>query len=184
MKKYCREPEPFCLVENSKKWNEIWIKKVEQSIEDRKRAIWTWNKYEKQSVNKLLELDLLTGSGHKCAFCSTKLAKSHSQILEIEHFRPKVEFPKFAFTWSNLYPICHCCNMIKKDNFSKGLIPPDHQEFEEDWLEFSSEGKLTVSNKCPKKYEIGLSETINYYQLEVKDWYVKTVIPKNYDYEN
>ena len=177
MKKYHRQTEPSCLTKNSKKWNERWSKKVKIN----NNSTWNWNEYKKQPVNKLLESALLAGSGNKCAFCGVKLTKENSQLLEIEHFRPKKDFPNFAFTWTNLYPSCHCCNFHKNAQFSEDLIPPDYQEFEENWLEIS-ETSLIVSSHCPEKYRIGLNKTINYYRLEMKDWYREKIIPNFYNY--
>ena len=50
----------------------------------------------------------------KCCYCETKLVK---YIQDVEHFRPKEQYPKLANTWENLLRACRPCNGTKGDSF-------------------------------------------------------------------
>jgi uncharacterized protein (TIGR02646 family) len=55
---------------------------------------------------------LLLMSNSKCAYCECKI-NVESKYMEVEHYRPKKEFPDLVVTWENLLPACKRCNGYK-----------------------------------------------------------------------
>lgn len=53
----------------------------------------------------------------KCAYCESIV--THISFTHIEHFRPKVRYPRYTFAWKNLLLSCPKCNsaQFKGDNF-------------------------------------------------------------------
>jgi uncharacterized protein (TIGR02646 family) len=59
----------------------------------------------------LYTLRRMTGPRERCMYC----VDSHG--CDIEHFRPKITYPKRAFQWSNLLLCCTECGRFKGDQF-------------------------------------------------------------------
>lgn len=68
---------------------------------------------------------LLISSSSKCAFCESKLQVSAS-YMEIEHFKPKDDYPDEVVDWDNLLPSCKRCNTTKgtHDVVTEPIINP------------------------------------------------------------
>jgi uncharacterized protein (TIGR02646 family) len=185
MKKYLRQNKPEYLELNSALWNKRWETKVEESKAKKEKNIpakWNWFTYNGNAVNQILMPILLEGSKNECAFCSVKLGTINSQLPEIEHFKPKVKYPKLAFEWTNLFPSCHCCNRIKIDIDDCEMLPPDHFEYSENWLEVE-ENKIIVSKVlCPKNYQELLYNTLRVYELESRVFFRKYIVTNKYNY--
>ena len=47
----------------------------------------------------------------------------------IEHFKPKVQFPHEAFSWSNLYYTCEHCQNAKGSYWSPDILRPDADSY-------------------------------------------------------
>ena len=109
MKKIKRIKTPACLTKQYKNTNktvqqdrtEKWLRKVNKNKPN-------WNWYE---LDKCLKPLLLEMTQKHCAFCDKKFRED--DIVPIEHFKPKIEYPENAFEWTNLYPICPKCNLRK-----------------------------------------------------------------------
>ena len=54
---------------------------------------------------------LQEASFDKCMYCESKV--SHSYFGDIEHIRPKDQFPDLEFNWDNLGFVCAQCNNAK-----------------------------------------------------------------------
>lgn len=64
------------------------------------------------SVNTVLHtLRQMTGPRERCMYC----VDSHG--CDIEHYRPKADYPKRAFQWSNLLLCCTECGRFKGNQF-------------------------------------------------------------------
>lgn len=66
--------------------------------------------YRHEDIKK----DLFSSSSQKCAFCESK--PSESGNIEVEHFKPKSQYPDFTFDWYNFLPCCRKCNGNKLDH--------------------------------------------------------------------
>lgn len=72
-------------------------------------------------------LERMTGPRQRCMYC----VDSHAG--DIEHYRPKSRFPKYAFRWPNLLLICTHCGRLKGDRFPQNgrrplLINPARED--------------------------------------------------------
>ena len=59
----------------------------------------------------------LSGIGQRCMYCGG------SESTQVEHYRPKAIYPKFAFSWENFFWVCGVCNQFKGDRFEESLLP-------------------------------------------------------------
>ena len=126
MIKVDRSPEPDILRRKADEW---LIRSNNSTTKNQKNRI-------QRKISHRQIRDALEEMFHsKCAYCEHKIA------TQIEHYRPKSEFPELAFTWSNLLLACPDCNGIKSDQFPEtedgGLIvnpcedePDDHLRFD------------------------------------------------------
>lgn len=48
----------------------------------------------------------------KCYICECDV----SNAFEVEHYKPKKEFPELGYTWGNLHKSCRPCNLAKEAN--------------------------------------------------------------------
>lgn len=53
----------------------------------------------------------MSGETRTCMFCD------HNEPTDVEHFRPKTEFPGDTFSWANMLWICATCNRLKGSKF-------------------------------------------------------------------
>ncbi len=56
-------------------------------------------------------LQKMAGKGERCMLCSG------SESSDVEHFRPKADFPLLAMTWENYLWACTLCNRRKLNQF-------------------------------------------------------------------
>jgi hypothetical protein len=93
----------------------------------------------------------------KCYLTEKKFVSTYE--MDIEHFKPKNEFPELRYTWSNLYPADHDANMAKPNKLPEGgyLDPCDARDDVENdmryWLDFRGqtchfEAKNTTNQKA------------------------------------
>ncbi len=114
MIKMKRNKIPVFLKNNKKKWTNAFLT----------GSSFSWHNKQKELLKSLKDMTL-----SHCAFCDDILVPKGSDNGEIEHFRPKEKYKKYAFAWANLYPICRSCNGTKNDRFDKLLLRPDENEF-------------------------------------------------------
>jgi uncharacterized protein (TIGR02646 family) len=62
----------------------------------------------------------MAGDSQTCMFCD------HNEPTDVEHFRPKTEYPNRTFSWGNMFWICTTCNRIKGTNFPPHNCPGAH----------------------------------------------------------
>lgn len=53
----------------------------------------------------------MAGQSRTCMFCD------HNEPTDVEHFKPKVEFPGDTFSWTNMLWVCTTCNRLKGNKF-------------------------------------------------------------------
>lgn len=119
-----REAEPQIMVSNKAVW--------QKDLQD---AIACYGSYkdipdtEKKKLTSFYRNDavregLIKSSEGKCAFC--ECIPSEGGNIEIEHFKPKSEYPEFTFEWDNFLPSCRKCNGSKgtHDTVVEPIINP------------------------------------------------------------
>jgi uncharacterized protein (TIGR02646 family) len=124
MIKLQRGPEPQGMIDNKVQWQS-----------DLQSAISMYGSYEKipdkekQKLtsfyrNDAVKRGLIKSSQGKCAFC--ECIPSEGGNVEIEHFKPKAEYPQFTFEWDNFLPSCRKCNGSKgsHDTVLEPIINP------------------------------------------------------------
>lgn len=53
----------------------------------------------------------MAGDTRTCMFCD------HNEPTDVEHFKPKSEFPEDTFSWENMLWVCATCNRLKGSKF-------------------------------------------------------------------
>jgi 5-methylcytosine-specific restriction endonuclease McrA len=106
MMKLSRSECPNWLTENSAEWTRRWIRKVNTPTT---KNNWDWYDVEGVATNQKLLPLLLVDTDYHCSYCD----KRPIRVEEIDHFKPKVEFPNDAFDWENLFVVCKDCNFLK-----------------------------------------------------------------------
>jgi len=112
MVKYTRGYTPLCLVEE----------KAQNAFEkdcEKNKYVDTNSRYKCKSQKDGDKLYPVSSAlkdiyKNKCAYCETHFNQS---FIKIEHYRPKSVYYEFAYSWSNLLPICDICNTTKSNNF-------------------------------------------------------------------
>lgn len=81
---------------------------------DAPKSLQKQSKYDGKDVKEQLKHDF----NRKCYLCETVVDKGY----EVEHLRPKSEYPELTYTWDNLFLVCRNCNGIKSDRFKDTII--------------------------------------------------------------
>lgn len=109
--------QPTCLQDGCDEWTERW----ERRLLANRSASFSWNVECEPRVREALARD----TGGNCAYCD----KRYPDPPEIEHFKPKRDFPAFAYRWENLFHACGGCNRKKGTNYDDLLLRPDEDDF-------------------------------------------------------
>lgn len=62
------------------------------------------------------KMAIVAASSGKCMYCESKIL--HITYGDIEHIKPKSEFPELEFEWSNLGLVCTKCNITKGKKYN------------------------------------------------------------------
>jgi uncharacterized protein (TIGR02646 family) len=104
-------PEPQVLVDNAETWTtELLADLAGGASRDR---------YAHQEVKDALKAMF----GAKCAYCEGDFTACGD--VNVEHFRPKSKYPRFAYKWTNLLQTCVKCNRPKNNYFP---LMPDERD--------------------------------------------------------
>lgn len=119
-----RGAEPQVMVNNKAQWQKdlqdaITLYGSYKDIPDKEKKKLT-SFYRNDAVRE----GLVKSSQGKCAFC--ECIPSEGGNIEIEHFKPKSEYPEFTFEWDNFLPSCRKCNGSKgsHDTVIEPIINP------------------------------------------------------------
>lgn len=109
MIKITRLAKPAILQKQEQKW----LKKIQQAITsgDKKALALATDKYQHKDIKTQLSHMFLG----RCAYCESKY--DHVDFGDIEHFRPKEQFPLLSIKWTNLLLACPRCNINKGTQF-------------------------------------------------------------------
>ncbi len=160
MMEFKRGKAPKILKDNKEDWTDNYLN----------GSAFHWHNKQSQLLEKLKDMTL-----SHCAFCDDILSPIGSADGQIEHFRPKKKYKRYAFAWNNLYPICDLCNGTKGERFDKLLLRADERDFKfSKWFRFDPntfELKPMKLNPNWKRAEItiklyGLNKKISRRQFE------------------
>ena len=103
MHKMERPSQPDCLATHTTKWTQAFVDARQQNP----KYPFRWPQRDcYQAIRKRLS-DMTQAH---CAFCDGRIGTESRET--IEHFRPKSQFPSFAYQWDNLFPCCDMCHAI------------------------------------------------------------------------
>lgn len=126
---------PDFLTTNYKKWG----KRFKERKDSNANAVFSWTQYKRQRINLLLlptlmEMTSILGEKDNahCSFCDGFPIEPVS-ANSIEHFKPKSQFPRLAYTWKNLFYCCSKCQESKLESFDRKLVKPDVSDYSFDY---------------------------------------------------
>ena len=87
----------------------------------------TWQTFAKKIKPYLLEQ-----SNNHCSYCDIYFENRNAS--EVEHFKPRNQFPELEFNWENLFASCSPCNKQKEQDYKKYKnihlpIQPDEPDY-------------------------------------------------------
>jgi uncharacterized protein (TIGR02646 family) len=165
MKKQRRTAAPRCLRERGAKWNERFAEKRECESSAR----FDWPQFENKSVREWVLPELRNMAQGHCSFCDGFPLEPTSKE-PIEHFRPKSEFPKLAFSWDNLFYCCENCQSSKGELWNDLLLKPDAEDFEFDrYFDFDTTNGAIRPNRFSSEADQERARvTIEMYSLDTE----------------
>jgi uncharacterized protein (TIGR02646 family) len=160
LRKLDRLPEPECLAANAAQWTKDYTASRQQNP---KHPF----KWRSQNCYQETRKHLLAMTQGRCAFCDGGLGAESRET--VEHFRPKSQFPEFAYAWSNLFPCCDMCQSQKKEQFSEDLLKPDEDDFvfSHFFIVNYKSGELEVSPQADLKARSRAEITLQLYGLNL-----------------
>lgn len=162
MRAFKRAAEPAVLQENGEKWGDDWaVRKAKDPS-----AKFHWHEQGGKNVNKILLSPLKAQTQEHCSFCDS-YPVSPPGTETIEHFHPKGEFPKLAYTWDNLYFCCNFCQQQKGEKFDEALLRPDAEGYDFNrYFRWSyTRGRLLPNEDAGTEDQERARVTINLYRL-------------------
>ena len=148
-----RTNEPQFLKDNKKCWTSDY----------KKTGRWNsnWHGYYPDLLRELKK----TTKSH-CAFCDEALMPVGGAPEEIEHLKPKSNYPLLAYVWINIFPCCTKCNRTKSNRFDALLLRPDATGFSFDkWFYFDFNSFEVLPKKIGNPNWIRAERTIKIFGL-------------------
>lgn len=166
MRKFQRVLEPEVLQQHGKKWTTQWI----QLCERNPNANFSWYQVDGRSAREHILPTLAEQTQLHCSFCDAFPVGGVSNET-IEHFRPKSQFPEFAYRWSNLYYCCNACQSAKGERWDDLLLNPDEEQYSfARYFEFDfTTGEIKPNAVANDTDQRRAQTTINHYNLNSED---------------
>lgn len=120
MRKLERNAQPDCLDAGAPGWTEDYLTETRRNPGH--RFHWRSDICYRKIRQRLSEM-----TEARCAFCDGPIGLESRET--VEHFRPKSQFPQFAYAWDNLFPCCDQCQSSKREGFDPALLKPDSPEY-------------------------------------------------------
>lgn len=134
MRRLTRGPEPTVLINNSTSWTDDY-KAAAAGGTARLNERWRHDD---------IRTALASDASGKCMYCESKVADVG--FPNVEHIRPKSQFPAEAHLWSNLGFACIVCNVAKLDYWSAGAEVVDpYRENPDEFLVFHGDFVTAVT---------------------------------------
>ncbi len=161
MKKFDRLPCPEFLELKWTEWGIDW----ESRRAANPKASFYWHVVDDSPVNTRLMPKLQSQTQGHCSFCDF-FPVSPPSIDTIEHFRPKAEYPREAYKWSNLYYCCMHCQR-KEGAFDDDVLSPDAADysFERYFIWDFASGEVCVNPAAAPGDQRRAAKTISYFRL-------------------
>lgn len=168
MEKIDRTPPPPPLD------NPEWVKASNNTAQQAQHSGRThaWRMHNGVRVNQIILPELIGMTHDHCAFCDCRLNYGkRNSAAEIEHFRPKSQYPEHWYTWENLFPICGTCNKSKLQKFDEDLLKPDLPEytFSRYFLFDFKSGQLIPNPLAEQNDQARASKTCEIFKLNKAD---------------
>jgi len=161
MRKLTRVDAPAFLLEKWEEWGIHW----EERRAGNPNAAFHWHVIDGEPINQRLLPLLKSQTQDHCSFCDGYPVNSVS-VETIEHFRPKITFPRDAYSWGNLFYCCTHCQQ-KGAQFEEALLKPDEADYEFDryfrWDFITGEIKVNEKASLPDQNRAAI--TIDMYHL-------------------
>jgi len=154
MMKFTRGPRPHYL-DNYKAWGKEYAEQRENGNREFK-----W----RTRVKNQLKTDLAKLTASHCSFCDSYPLGQET----IEHFRPRSQFPKWAYAWHNLFLCCETCQRAKDDRFNRQLLKPDrlNYDFKRYFIANFKTGEIQVNPEASVDDRERARMTITMYNLD------------------
>ena len=114
MHKVKRNTCPSKLSEKDKEWR--------NSLKLNPKLKPNWKEFSKTIVKKETITSLEDMYKGCCCYCESKI--KCTSYPEIEHFKPKSEYPELCFDYNNLHYSCKRCNLAKGSFYNEEMINP------------------------------------------------------------
>jgi uncharacterized protein (TIGR02646 family) len=135
MHKVLRNDAPEGLIEKDKEWKEQF--NLNPSLKP------DWEGFSKTTLRKntIKRLDEMYSGC--CCYCEGKI--KNTSYPEIEHFKPKADFPELCFDYSNFHFTCKRCNLAKGRQYNEDMVSPSDENPEE-FICFKGELAIGIDN--------------------------------------
>ena len=160
MKETPRTLTPPCLKGNSKNWG---IDYDNYLVLKPKSQYFSWHRCYNEIEEALFQMNL-----NHCSFCDIRPLRASGPT--IEHFKPKKQYPLFAYYWSNLFYSCSNCQK-KNKRYSPKLLKPDDPsyEFKYFFIRNFSTGEIKPNPARSREEQERSEVTIKFYGLNKWD---------------
>ncbi|MFZ5442212.1 MAG: hypothetical protein ACOZQL_19545 [Myxococcota bacterium] len=127
MTPFTRGSPPAVLVEVAQEATKSFVERRARNPS----AEFKWPQRDGRSILEPIRDALAALTHDHCSYCDGFPIDSTGK-KEIDHFKPKFEFPDEAFSWPNLYLVCSACNGVKLAVWNEQLIRPDEPGYQFD----------------------------------------------------
>lgn len=125
MNRFTRTACPTTLSEKWEEWGNRYIRNREQNP----GFSFEWPEVQGKPLNQHLLPELLAMTQQHCSYCDGYPLRYADRT--IDHFRPKSN-PAFygeVCKWENLYVSCIHCQKAKMEQYHRGLLRPDAEDY-------------------------------------------------------
>jgi uncharacterized protein (TIGR02646 family) len=162
MTPFTRGPAPAVLLEAAPAATESYIQRRKANA----GAAFFWPQRNGESILPIVRAALGALTIEHCSYCDGFPIDAYSE-KEVDHFKPKADFPSDAFDWVNLYLVCTGCNKAKLAEWNPLVIRPDEADyaFERFFIVDALTGELKPNPGATVDEQERATETIRVFNL-------------------
>lgn len=163
MTPFIRDTAPTVLMEVAEEATASFVRRRREDPS----ATFTWPQRSGQSVlGPIREALLKMTSGH-CSYCDSCPIDATGRH-EVDHFRPKADFPAEVCDWLNLFVVCSACNEVKLAEWNAELLRPDAGDYSfARYFHLNPlTGELRPNPGAPPQEQTRATETIRIFGLQ------------------